>query len=261
MGRICAENGVFVISDEIHCELVMPGHVFTPFAAVNATNLRNSVTLNSPSKSFNTAGLQIANIICEDDAVRRRIDRVVNIFEVCDVNPFGPVALKAAYNESEDWLDQLNTYIYGNYTMLRDIFARGVPGVNAVNMEAHLPRLDRHTRHGPEKRRTDRTAGTRGQGARVERDALWPQGRRGLHPRKPRLPTPRVAQGTEEDSKVADGLRRAHRYLLPVIGRVVVGLMGILGLMGTVGVVGSLGKVSFEKSNSNSGMPISGSSR
>lgn len=135
MGRICAENGVFVISDEIHCELVMPGHVFTPFAAVNATNLRNSVTLNSPSKSFNTAGLQIANIICEDDAVRRRIDRVVNIFEVCDVNPFGPVALKAAYNESEDWLDQLNTYIYGNYTMLRDIFARGVPGVNAVNME------------------------------------------------------------------------------------------------------------------------------
>ncbi len=135
MGKICAENGVFVISDEIHCELVMPGHVFTPFAAVNETNLRNSVTLNSPSKSFNTAGLQIANIICQDDAVRRRIDRVINIFEVCDVNPFGPVALMAAYNESEDWLDQLNTYIYGNYTMLRDIFTKEVPGVNAVRLE------------------------------------------------------------------------------------------------------------------------------
>lgn len=260
MGRICAENGVFVISDEIHCELVMPGHVFTPFAAVNATNLRNSVTLNSPSKSFNTAGLQIANIICEDDAVRRRIDRVVNIFEVCDVNPFGPVALKAAYNESEDWLDQLNTYIWQLHHAARHL-RQGGAGRQRREHGRHLPRLDRHTRHGPEKRRTDRTAGTRGQGARVERDALWPQGRRGLHPRKPRLPTPRVAQGTEEDSKVADGLRRAHRYLLPVIGRVVVGLMGILGLMGTVGVVGSLGKVSFEKSNSNSGMPISGSSR
>ena len=135
MGRICADNGVFVISDEIHCELVMPGHVFTPFAAVNETNLHNSVTLNSPSKSFNTAGLQIANIICQDHAVRRRIDRVINIFEVCDVNPFGPVALKAAYDESEDWLDELNTYIYGNYAMLRDIFAKAVPGVNAVRME------------------------------------------------------------------------------------------------------------------------------
>lgn len=135
MGRICAENGVFVISDEIHCELVMPGHVFTPFAAVNDTNLNNCATLNSPSKSFNTAGLQIANIICKDDAVRRRIDRVINIFEVCDVNPFGPVALKAAYNESEDWLDQLNTYIYGNYTMLRDILADAAPGINAVRLE------------------------------------------------------------------------------------------------------------------------------
>lgn len=135
MGRICAENGVFVISDEIHCELVMPGHVFTPFAAVNGQNLHNCVTLNSPSKSFNTAGLQIANIICENDAVRRRIDRVINIFEVCDVNPFGPVAAKAAYNESEDWLDQLNTYIYGNYTMLCDIFAEAVPSVSAVRLE------------------------------------------------------------------------------------------------------------------------------
>lgn len=135
MGRICAENGVFVISDEIHCELVMPGHVFTPFAAANGQNLRNSVTLNSPSKSFNTAGLQIANIICADDGVRRRIDRVINIFEVCDVNPFGPVAAKAAYNESEDWLDQLNTYIYGNYTMLCDIFAEAVPSVSALRLE------------------------------------------------------------------------------------------------------------------------------
>ncbi len=135
MGRICADNGVFVISDEIHCELVMPGHVFTPFAAVNDTNLHNCVTLNSPSKSFNTAGLQIANIICENSTVRRRIDRVINIFEVCDVNPFGPVALKAAYNESEDWLDQLNAYIHGNYVMLSDIFATTLEGINVIRLE------------------------------------------------------------------------------------------------------------------------------
>lgn len=135
MGTICRRHHVFVISDEIHCELTMPGFTFTPFAAVGEVNLANSVTLNSPSKSFNTAGLQIANIICEDDEVRRRIDRVINIYEVCDVNPFGPVALKAAYNESEGWIDALNDYIYGNYQLLRSVFASDLPLVEVVRLE------------------------------------------------------------------------------------------------------------------------------
>lgn len=135
MGAICAKHHVFVISDEIHCELVMPGYKFTPFAAVSDENLRNSVTLSSPSKSFNTAGLQIANIICKDDEIRRRIDRVINIFEVCDVNPFGPVALKAAYNESEDWLDALNEYIWGNYQLLKDTFAQKLPSLKVTKLE------------------------------------------------------------------------------------------------------------------------------
>lgn len=135
MGTICRRHHVFVISDEIHCELTMPSFTFTPFAAVGEVNLANSVTLNSPSKSFNTAGLQIANIICEDDEVRRRIDRVINIYEVCDVNPFGPVALKAAYNESEGWIDALNDYIYGNYQLLRSVFASDLPLVEVVRLE------------------------------------------------------------------------------------------------------------------------------
>ena len=135
MGAICSKHHVFVISDEIHCELVMPGHKFTPFAAVSEENLRNCVTLSSPSKSFNTAGLQIANIICKDDEVRRRIDRVINIFEVCDVNPFGPIALKAAYNESEDWLDALNEYIWGNYQLLRETFAKQLPKLKVMRLE------------------------------------------------------------------------------------------------------------------------------
>ena len=65
----------------------------------------NSVILNSPSKSFNIAGLQTANIVCSQPEWRRRLDRAININEVCDLNPFGPVALKAAYNDSEDWID------------------------------------------------------------------------------------------------------------------------------------------------------------
>lgn len=135
MGQICRRHGVRVISDEIHCELVMPGYTYTPFAAVNDTNLNNSVTLNSPSKSFNIAGLQIANIVCPDANVRRRVDRVINIYEVCDVNPFGPIALKAAYNESERWLDELIPYIHGNYQFLKSYLTEHLPSVDVVRLE------------------------------------------------------------------------------------------------------------------------------
>ncbi len=143
MGEICARHHVRVISDEIHCELMMPGQTFMPFAAVNDTNEANCVTLNSPTKSFNIAGLQIANIICKDDELRRRIDRVVNIFEVCDVNPFGPVALKAAYNESEDWLDALNSYIWDNYCYLKEFLQSELPQVRVARLEGtYLAWLD-----------------------------------------------------------------------------------------------------------------------
>lgn len=135
MGEICAKHRVHVVSDEIHCELVMPGVTFTPFAAVNEVNLNNCVTFNSPSKNFNIAGLQIANIICKDEEMRRRVDRVINIYEVCDVNSFGPIALKAAYNESEDWLDELNLYIADNYKLLKEYMAEHLPKVEVLKLE------------------------------------------------------------------------------------------------------------------------------
>ena len=118
MNDICMKHGVKVVSDEIHCELVMPGYKFQPFAAVSEACRQNSVILNSPSKSFNIAGLQAANIICAQPEWSRRLDRAININEVCDLNPFSPVALIAAYNESEDWLDALNAYLWGNYQTL-----------------------------------------------------------------------------------------------------------------------------------------------
>ena len=123
MADICRRHQVRIVSDEIHCELIMPGHTFCPMATVDA----DAVILNSPSKSFNTAGLQVANIICRDAVTRRRIDRAININEVCDVNPFAPEALKAAYNDSEDWLDALNDYLWGNYQALSAFCAEHLP--------------------------------------------------------------------------------------------------------------------------------------
>ncbi len=117
---ICSRNGVTVISDEIHNEMVMPGYKYTPFATISKEAEQHSVTCISASKSFNIAGLQIANIVCSDTALRRRINRAININEVCDVNPFGVVATIAAYNESGWWIDALNEYIHNNYLTLID---------------------------------------------------------------------------------------------------------------------------------------------
>lgn len=140
MADICRKHHVKVISDEIHCEIIMPGCHFTPFALVDEDN---GVTLNSPSKNFNIAGLQIANVICKNDEWRRRIDRVINIYEVCDVNPFGVIALQAAYNECGDWTDEMNQYVWGNYQYLKRFVLDELPQIQVIRMEGtYLAWLD-----------------------------------------------------------------------------------------------------------------------
>ena len=139
MYDICHRHGVKVVSDEIHCELIMPGYRFVSFGTVTD----DCVVMNSPSKNFNTAGLQIANIICSHPTWRRRIDRAININEVCDVNPFGIVALQAAYNESEDWIDELNQYLWGNYQSIREFIEENIPQWKVCRLEGtYLPWVD-----------------------------------------------------------------------------------------------------------------------
>lgn len=135
IGEICLRNNVTVLSDEIHCELVFSGHTYTPYASVSEEHLWNSVTCVSPSKSFNIAGLQIASIIARDEAVRQRIDRAININEVCDVNPFGVEATIAAYNEGEDWLLELLDYLKANYDCLCAFFRTHLPEIPVTKLE------------------------------------------------------------------------------------------------------------------------------
>jgi len=131
---ICARHDVAVISDEIHCELTMPDHRYVPFAKV--AGMCRWIICNSPSKAFNTAGLQIANIICPDCDMRAAIDKAININEVCDVNPFGVAGLIAAYNESEDWLEQLLEYLHGNYLSFRQFMSAELPNLPIARLEA-----------------------------------------------------------------------------------------------------------------------------
>ena len=127
IGDICIRNNVWVVADEIHCELVFPGHTYIPFASISQEFLMHSVTCTSPSKAFNLAGLQIANIISADTDIRTKIDKAINVNEICDVNPFGVEALMAAYNDSEEWLEELKQYLFANYNYLRAYFAECLP--------------------------------------------------------------------------------------------------------------------------------------
>lgn len=136
VAELCHKYGVRVVSDEIHCELTLYDNEYVPFGSLPDELSHGSITCCSPSKAFNTAGLQIANIVCRNAEVRNRIDRAININEVCDVNPFGVIALQAAYSdEGYEWLTQLRAYISSNYDLLRERFARELPKCKVMRME------------------------------------------------------------------------------------------------------------------------------
>ena len=135
IGDICLNNNVFVVSDEIHCELIMPGNEFIPYATLGDTYMQEACVCTSASKSFNIAGLQNAQIICPNEKHRKRIDRAVNIHEVCDVNPFGIVATEAAYNEGEEWLEELCQYIWRNYWDAKEYIEKEIPKLRVIKLE------------------------------------------------------------------------------------------------------------------------------
>lgn len=136
LGRICMDNGVTVVSDEIHCDLTMPGFTHIPYASLGEEFMQRSITCNSPSKTFNLAGLHGANIIAADPDVRAKIDRVLNIHEVGEIGPFAIDGLIAAYTDGAAWLDALRDYLQANYLHLCEHLARQLPQLSVVKQEA-----------------------------------------------------------------------------------------------------------------------------
>ena len=135
MATICRRNNVFVVSDEIHCELTYPGHDYTPWATLPEEYVKNSVSCISPTKAFNIAGIQIANLFAKDPEILAKMDRAINDNECCDVNVFGVAALQAAYEKGGPWLDALRNYLYHNARTVCCFLEDEIPGVVCPPLE------------------------------------------------------------------------------------------------------------------------------
>jgi len=136
IGEICINNKVIVVSDEIHCDLTYQSHQHIPFASISNAFLQNSVTCVAPTKAFNLAGIQVANIVTENELIRKKIDKALNINEVCEINVFAVEALIASYNDGESWLEQLKIYLWDNYTVLKNFFTEKLPHIQVLPLEA-----------------------------------------------------------------------------------------------------------------------------
>jgi len=137
MGEICLKYDVKVISDEIHCEIAAPGTAYTPFASISEEFAQNCVSFTSPTKPFSIPGLQIANMITKSAEIKEKMMRVINIWEHCDVNQIGIVALQAAYSsEGHDWLCEMNEVVNGNFKYLRNRLLAEYPALRISNLQA-----------------------------------------------------------------------------------------------------------------------------
>ncbi len=119
IGRICAENKVVVLSDEIHCDIVTPGKEYIPFASVNDICRDISVTCISASKCFNLAGLQGACVVVPNERIRKLVERGLNTDEVAEGNAFVYSGFEAALNKGDEWLKEMNAYVFNNKKYLK----------------------------------------------------------------------------------------------------------------------------------------------
>ncbi|BDR57709.1 MalY/PatB family protein [Xylocopilactobacillus apicola] len=136
MLQICYDNHVFVIADEIHHDLIMPGTTHHVAATLDAKYAQNLMTCTAPSKTFNLAGLQFSNVIIENPERRHDFQRALNNVGLGSSNPFALVATTAAYDEGEEWLDELREYLAGNLAWIKDYLAKNLPQIKIREHEA-----------------------------------------------------------------------------------------------------------------------------
>lgn len=124
IGELCYKYDVKVISDEIHCDIVKPGNTYIPFASVSQTCRDISVTCIAPTKCFNLAGINSAAVVIPNEFLRHKVWRALNTDEVAEPNAFAVDATVAAFTNGEDWLNQLNTYLWENRQISEEFISK-----------------------------------------------------------------------------------------------------------------------------------------
>lgn len=114
IANLAEANGVLIISDEVHCDIVRPGYAYTPLASVSEKAAMNAISLLSPSKAFNVAGIHTAAAATRNPIIRHRAWRAINTDEVGEPNVFSIQTVVAAYTKSKGWLKGLQAYLFEN---------------------------------------------------------------------------------------------------------------------------------------------------
>lgn len=140
---ICCDNDVFIIDDEIHHDLIMPGYEHTVMATVSERVKNNIAVCTAPSKTFNIAGLQGSNIIIPNRIVRTKAKACSLLNMQMNLNIFAYTACTAAYNECEEWLDELLTVVDSNAKYVESFMAENFPEIKISPLEGtYLQWLD-----------------------------------------------------------------------------------------------------------------------
>ncbi|MCQ2466855.1 MAG: pyridoxal phosphate-dependent aminotransferase [Clostridia bacterium] len=136
IGKLAFDNGVIVVSDEIHCDLTMPGSMYVPFASVSEECRMNSISLMAPTKTFNLAGLQTSCVAVPNKRIHHKVWRALNTDEVAEPNSFALVAAITAFTQGENWLDELRSYISANRDYVIDRLQKEAPEIKVVSEDA-----------------------------------------------------------------------------------------------------------------------------
>ena len=143
LGKICKENDITIISDEIHADLILYDNKHTPLASISKELADITVTTMAPSKTFNLAGLSTSYVIASNPELLKKYNKALEKTHVWHGNIFGSVALQAAYNHGSDWLEQLLDYVEGNIDFVDRFFKENLPEVKVIIPEAtYLVMLD-----------------------------------------------------------------------------------------------------------------------
>jgi cystathionine beta-lyase len=144
VGEICNQNNVLVISDEIHCDLMLDGSTFVNYATLGSEFAQNAVICTAGSKTFNLAGLKTSNIIIPNPYLHAKFkDQIQNTSVSHSINFLGMIALQAAYEDGENWLNQVLVYLNDNCNLAADYFKAQIPEIRMTKPEGtYLAWLD-----------------------------------------------------------------------------------------------------------------------